>query len=94
MGVNLPARRPKRDFREIVYRLGDGDGVLFYTDGAVRAKNGSGEDYGKDRLREAVEKYISLGVSQMSDKIYKEIVDFTKRDSQDDDIAMIIVKTL
>jgi sigma-B regulation protein RsbU (phosphoserine phosphatase) len=52
----LPLGLMNSEYSELRLTLQNGDRVLMYTDGAVEATNGGGEEYGTSRLEESLRK--------------------------------------
>jgi len=69
-----------------------GDVLLLYTDGVSEAMNGSGEEFGEDRLIASVRRYAALPAEDMIDAILSDIQSFSRRRRQEDDLTMVIVK--
>lgn len=68
-----------------------GDTLAFYTDGVTDAFNSSGEDFGEERLIDAMRKYGDLSPQSMLNAIVDEIHHFSPEE-QHDDITMIIAR--
>lgn len=68
-----------------------GDTLAFYTDGVTDAFNSSGEDFGEERLIDAMRKYGDLSPQSMLNAIVDEIHLFSPEE-QHDDITMIIAR--
>jgi serine phosphatase RsbU (regulator of sigma subunit) len=72
-------------------RLYPGDTLVLYTDGVTESFNDAGEEFGEDRLVEAVER----GKDLSSQELAALLVDEVKRhspDNQHDDITLIVAK--
>jgi serine phosphatase RsbU (regulator of sigma subunit) len=72
--------------------LSAGDLVLQYTDGINEAMNEQKEEFGEERLKEAVRKYAHQNVNDFLLSLDQEIRAFTGGFSQSDDITAIAVK--
>jgi len=72
-------------------QLCPGDTLAFYTDGVTDTFNHAGDDFGEQRLIEAIWKYRELSLQSMLDAIVNEIRRFSPRE-QHDDITMIVAK--
>lgn len=72
-------------------QLRSGDVLVFYTDGVTDAINEDGDDFGEDRLINAVRKNRKLEPGPMLAAIVEEIKRFSPHE-QYDDITMIVAK--
>ena len=72
-------------------QLNTGDVCVFYTDGITEARCRS-EEFGYDRLLEAVRRVRHLSASGIKDHILKTVHDFVEQQAHDDDITLVVVK--
>ena len=78
---------------QVTVPLNAGDVVVLYTDGIPEAWRGEEENFGMDRLREAVKKYSKAGSAQeIHDGIIKEVREFMGDTPQADDITLLVIK--
>jgi serine phosphatase RsbU (regulator of sigma subunit)/catechol 2,3-dioxygenase-like lactoylglutathione lyase family enzyme len=68
-----------------------GDVLALYTDGVTEALNPAGEEFGEERLCEALRRNRGLPPQALLTKILKEIQEFSPTD-QSDDITLIIAR--
>lgn len=71
-----------------------GDRVILYTDGVYEASaaDGSGEQYGLDRLRTFIAANQSLTPNRFADRLMKSVIDWSGGDDHiDDDIAFVVI---
>jgi sigma-B regulation protein RsbU (phosphoserine phosphatase) len=80
------------EYREIKVKLNPGDCVIFYTDGLLEARDLRTEEFGVDRLKETVERYSSLPVKRMVDKILSAIEQFSLDNRKYDDQTIVALK--
>ena len=80
------------EYREIKVALNPGDCVIFYTDGLLEARDLRAEEFGVDRLKEAVARYSSLPVKRLVDKILSEIEQFSLDNRKYDDQTIVALK--
>ena len=73
-------------------RLQPGDKIFLYTDGLIENRNRKGEDFGKERLYDALNKNRELPVSKILDTVYSEIKHFYRGAKPDDDISIMGVE--
>lgn len=72
--------------------LNAGDMVFLYTDGVTEANDNYNEFYGKDRLKEIINKNRNEKLSDIIKDINNDIEEFCSNNEQFDDTAMLIVK--
>ncbi len=72
--------------------LNKGDLLLVYTDGITEAMNPEREEFGEERLLEAIKKHSTLQANDFAEKLMEEIKIFTKGNPQSDDITFIVIK--
>lgn len=77
---------------EIQISFAEGDAFLFYTDGLNEAQNRFKEEFGDDRLKEAVLKHIDLDSNALLEALNMEIKTFTGKVQQHDDMTAVVVK--
>jgi phosphoserine phosphatase RsbU/P len=92
-GVPLGMFRDSR-YYEYYMTLEPGQVLVLYTDGATEARNPAGEEYGRDRLVEAVRQCRHLGAREMIDLIHRDVLNWTDGLGADDDVTFFIVKAL
>jgi serine phosphatase RsbU (regulator of sigma subunit) len=83
----LPLGLMNSEYSEIGLTLQTGDRVLMYTDGAVEAANGGGEEYGTSRLVKSLQK---PGVSARS--VLTEVQEFASGGTLSDDATAIVLR--
>ena len=77
---------------EIEYKLKENDCIVLYTDGITEAKNMDQEDFGDKVFEEILLQSINDDPDIIANKVIKKISDFTKNNSQHDDITLVILK--
>ena len=83
----LPLGLMNSEYSEVVLTLRTGDRVLMYTDGAVEATNGEGQEYGTSRLVKFLQK---PGVSAKS--VLTEVQEFASGGTLSDDATAILLR--
>lgn len=71
-----------------------GQVIVLYTDGVTEAVNAAGEEYGRERLAEAVMAAEGLTAREMISRIHKDVIDWTGGLGANDDITFFIIKAL
>lgn len=79
------------------FDLQPGDALLLYTDGLVEARNHRGDEYGYDRLAEAVQRYRHHEPDAIRDALLRDLRRFARRDGPsgdpwDDDLTLLVTK--
>jgi serine phosphatase RsbU (regulator of sigma subunit) len=72
-------------------RLFAGDTLALYTDGVTESFNDAGEEFGEERLIEALRQHCGLPLQNLLDSIVEEVRRFSARE-QHDDITLIIAR--
>lgn len=74
------------------FHYNGGDIMLLYTDGITEATNRQGDEFGYDRLLQAVERLQDRTVEEIQQSLIEELYAFTGSKTINDDYTMIIVK--
>ena len=72
--------------------LSSGDLVIQFTDGITEAMNENRDEFGDDRLKDAIQKYAHLKVNDFLIELDKDIRNFTRGFTQSDDITAVVIK--
>jgi serine phosphatase RsbU (regulator of sigma subunit) len=73
--------------------LQPGDGVLFYTDGIMEARNEAGEDFGPERVLELCARNSAASPDTLLDRLFADVDAFTGEGAAHDDMTAIVLKT-
>ena len=92
-GVPLGMFRDSR-YYEYYMTLEPGQMLVLYTDGATEAMNSVNDEYGRDRLVEAVRQCRHLSAREMIDFIHRDVINWTDGLGAHDDVTFFIVKAL
>ncbi|RYD78255.1 MAG: serine/threonine-protein phosphatase, partial [Verrucomicrobiaceae bacterium] len=81
-------------FPNAVYKTGEaeiepGDGLLIYTDGVFEVSDSHDEEFGEKRLREAIQRRVSLPLERIFTEVVGEIQEFSERRTFEDDVCMV-----
>jgi sigma-B regulation protein RsbU (phosphoserine phosphatase) len=71
--------------------LYSGDTLVLYTDGVTESFNDAGEEFGEDRLIEAVERGKDLSSQELAASLIEEVQQHSPN-GQHDDITLIVAK--
>jgi serine phosphatase RsbU (regulator of sigma subunit) len=90
LGLRSDTRRQAEDLSD---QLEPGDLLVLYTDGITEAMNRSGEQYGLERMRLAIDA-AGAGSSAQSicDAVFRAVDDFTTTTTQADDMCLVAVR--
>jgi serine phosphatase RsbU (regulator of sigma subunit) len=84
----------KRDVRpatsERTVKLAPGDLMVLFTNGVIETRNGQGEEFGLDRLREQLVASRELPPQQVRKAIMDALLSFCPR--PDDDVTLVVVR--
>src|SRR5713226_4384997 len=92
-GVPLGMFRDSR-YYEYYVTIDPGQMLVLYTDGVTEAMNSSDEEYGLDRLVDAVKRGRHLSSRELIDSIHREVIDWTEGVGAHDDVTFFIIKAL
>jgi serine phosphatase RsbU (regulator of sigma subunit)/predicted enzyme related to lactoylglutathione lyase len=73
--------------------LGPGDLLALYTDGLTESPNATGEEFGEERLVDALRRHHALAASGMAQAVVQDVEHFSVTE-QFDDITLIIAKRM
>ncbi len=73
-------------------KLQPDDTLVLYTDGITEAVNTQDEQFGIERLQEAVSRHATANVQDLQAAILAEVEEFTRGTYQADDITVLIVR--
>jgi sigma-B regulation protein RsbU (phosphoserine phosphatase) len=81
---------PDNAYEQAEVPIGPGDRLVFYTDGITEARDGAGDEYGEDRLKDAALRTRAESIEAMKDTLMAEVNRFTGG-KFDDDATLIVV---
>lgn len=82
------------EFDEETLTLKAGDILVVFTDGVSEALSKGGEEFGDDRLLEAIQADPTLNAEAMLAAIFASVDAFTADAAQSDDITTLVVRYL
>jgi sigma-B regulation protein RsbU (phosphoserine phosphatase) len=71
-----------------------GDVLVLYTDGVTEAHNLKGDEFGRDRLAEAVRRHSQLGARELIAALQTEVIEWTEGRGATDDVTFFVIKAL
>ena len=79
-------------YEQETIQLQTGDMLVAYTDGVTEALNRAGEEFGEDRLQDAIARTAHLTADHARDLLVREIEDWCQGAPQHDDLTFLIMK--
>jgi sigma-B regulation protein RsbU (phosphoserine phosphatase) len=92
-GVPLGMFRDSR-YYEYYETIDPGQILVLYTDGVTEATNHPGEEYGRDRLVDAIHRSRDLPAREMIDFLHRDLMEWTDGRNAPDDVTFFVVKAL
>jgi phosphoserine phosphatase RsbU/P len=71
-----------------------GDMLVLYTDGVTEARSPQGEEFGRNRLAEAVRKNRNLTARELISAVQREVIEWTDGQGAGDDATFFVIKAL
>jgi phosphoserine phosphatase RsbU/P len=68
--------------------------LVLYTDGATEATSSSGEEFGRERLAQAVKDNYEKPAREMIASLQLAILDWTDHVGSNDDVTFFVIKAL
>jgi sigma-B regulation protein RsbU (phosphoserine phosphatase) len=81
-------------YHEYYLEFEPGDVLVLYTDGATEATSPSGEEFGRERLAEAVKKAYDRPARELLAILQMEILEWTDQKGSNDDVTFFVIKAL
>src|SRR5690349_18569259 len=81
-------------YHEYYLEFEPGDVLVLYTDGATEANSPSGEEFGRERLAEAVKRTYARPAREMIASLQMEILEWTDNVGSNDDVTFFVIKAL
>jgi serine phosphatase RsbU (regulator of sigma subunit) len=69
----------------------EGDSLVLYTDGLSEATNEAGEEFGEERLMQAIQRHSGLVSERVVERLVEEVRRFSPQEQQDD-ITLIVAR--
>lgn len=79
-------------YEEATIRLESGDVLVAYTDGLTEAFNEEGEEYGEQRLRQALNESSLLTASAIGERILESVRTWCGNTPLQDDLTLVVMK--
>lgn len=82
------------EYEDETVQLEKGDVIVAFTDGVTEVENPEGEEFGEGALVDFIRNNETLPAQEMTERLFKEITDFSRNKKFRDDFTLIIVKVL
>jgi serine phosphatase RsbU (regulator of sigma subunit) len=93
LGLGITVNRVfSSQLKMVEMRLSEGDAVVFYSDGLTEAMNSSLEQFGEERLMEAVERTDQLDAAAAHDSILRTVRTFLDGVHPQDDMTLVVLR--
>jgi sigma-B regulation protein RsbU (phosphoserine phosphatase) len=79
-------------YHEYYLSIEPGELLVLYTDGVTEATNLVGEEFGRERLAQAVTRASALRARDLIMAVQKEVVEWTEGQGASDDITFFVIK--
>ncbi len=79
-------------FEDNQIKIWPGIKIVFFTDGIPETTNRSGKMFGLSRLQRLIASNSTLGPKELGEKIFKEVEKFKGKESQADDLTLVVVE--
>jgi sigma-B regulation protein RsbU (phosphoserine phosphatase) len=85
---------PQTRYHEYHMSLEPGDVLVLYTDGATEAQSPSGEEFGRDRIVQAIKENYDKPAREMIASLQMAVLEWTANAGASDDVTFFIIKAL
>ncbi|MEZ4699622.1 MAG: GAF domain-containing SpoIIE family protein phosphatase [Rhodothermales bacterium] len=82
----------EKSLEEITIPLKPGDAFVLYTDGVVESRNMQGDEYGYERLLEAMRRHRAEEAAGIHDALLTDLQTFIGSKAYDDDMTLVVMK--
>ena len=82
----------ERTLEEMCIQLQPGDVFVLYTDGVVESRNVDGEEYGYERLLQALQVYRHEDAQELHQALLADLEAFLGSKNYDDDMTLLVLK--
>jgi sigma-B regulation protein RsbU (phosphoserine phosphatase) len=83
---------PQSRYEEATVELRAGDVLMAFTDGVSEAMNPAEEEFGEERLRDALTRHSHLPVNEMTSQLLQELKQWMSDAAQHDDLTFVLMK--
>jgi sigma-B regulation protein RsbU (phosphoserine phosphatase) len=79
-------------YEEETIPLATGDLLVMFSDGVLEATNSLGEEYGEERLLQAVESCVDFSADEVKNRVLGQLKEFVGREGFDDDLTLLVAR--
>ena len=83
---------PHAEYSATSLALKSGDTLVAYTDGVTEPENAQGEEYGEERLRQAVSRNGGRALQSVIEDVMDDVVRWTGDSTLQDDMTMLVLR--
>jgi phosphoserine phosphatase RsbU/P len=83
---------PQSPYRQAALALKAGDLLIIYTDGVSEAMNPADEEWGEERMIEAIERCDGLRAAETIEQLMRAADDFASGAKQHDDMTLVVLR--
>jgi sigma-B regulation protein RsbU (phosphoserine phosphatase) len=80
------------NYESVLLNYHMGDRLFLYSDGIIECESPSGKMFGKERLRQFIDKNQHLNIREVTAKLDQEIHVWRKKNSFEDDISILVLE--
>ncbi|MBN2426334.1 MAG: SpoIIE family protein phosphatase [Calditrichaceae bacterium] len=81
-----------KELEEYEIKIKPDDILAFYTDGLTEARNGKAEEFGEERLCQAIREKAHLNMQDLKNEILDRILSFLNESHLHDDLTLVLTK--
>jgi sigma-B regulation protein RsbU (phosphoserine phosphatase) len=81
-----------QDYEETAFATRPGDVVVIYSDGVVDQQNAAGEDYGKRRLTEVLQRHWREPPARLVEAVFRTLDQFADGNEISDDQTLLVLR--
>ena len=85
---------PETRYHQYQMSLEPGDVLVLYTDGVTEAENPAGEEFGRERLAQAVKQHSDLPARELIASLQMAVLEWTANAGATDDVTFFVIKAL
>lgn len=84
---------PEYPYREHEVPFGGGDLLCIFSDGVIEAKNGEGAYFGRERVKDILEKHAERPAAEIIEAVLEGVGGFLGGSPLEDEVSIVVVKS-